>query len=297
MFQFAHVRQTERGPTKTHPGRLDSTKSAASIRIELLRARRMQSLDVPGRDLCHSFDRAEQSVAIETSCTLRFDRSVPQPLRIFPIFGEECLLPFHSGRMQTFATKSRMRCLAALSMMNGVASLWLADVTPTSEHSPGGADAQPPPKLPLKVFPLVENGRTSDALGSSTEDPVKLRPAGRGQSNWPWDSCVERYSLGEPGEMTNPDETETADPAEEVVRSIAQAQRRLFAFILTLVRRAGDAEDILQETNVVLWRKRETFRPGSDFYAWAFEIARWQFLAWRSRQNRQGSPLDAALLC
>lgn len=97
--------------------------------------------------------------------------------------------------------------------------------------------------------------------------------------------------------MTNPDETETADPAEEVVRSIAQAQRRLFAFILTLVRRAGDAEDILQETNVVLWRKRETFRPGSDFYAWAFEIARWQFLAWRSRQNRQGSPLDAALLC
>lgn len=89
---------------------------------------------------------------------------------------------------------------------------------------------------------------------------------------------------------------ESADFDEELVRLIAQAQRRLYAFILTLVRRPADAEDVLQETNVVLWRKRETFQPGSDFLAWVFEIARRQVLAWRGRQARDSDPFDAALL-
>ena len=96
--------------------------------------------------------------------------------------------------------------------------------------------------------------------------------------------------------MTSPFDPEAVDPAEGLVSLIAQAQRRLYAFILTLVRRPADAEDVLQETNVVLWRKRESFRPGSDFFAWAFEIARLQVLAWRARQNRSADPFDAALL-
>lgn len=91
-------------------------------------------------------------------------------------------------------------------------------------------------------------------------------------------------------------DTTPPDPSEQLVRLIAQAQRRLFAFVLALVRRPVDAEDILQETNVVLWRKRDTYRPESDFFAWAFEIARWQVLSHRTRQARQGDPFDAALL-
>lgn len=86
------------------------------------------------------------------------------------------------------------------------------------------------------------------------------------------------------------------DASEHLVRLIAQAQRRLFAFVLALVRRTTDAEDILQETNVVLWRKRETFRPESDFFAWAFEIARLQVLSHRTRQSRHGDPFDVTLL-
>lgn len=88
----------------------------------------------------------------------------------------------------------------------------------------------------------------------------------------------------------------STDPSEELVRLIAQAQRRLYAFVLALVRRPADADDILQETNVVMWRKRDAYRPGSDFFAWAFEIARLQTLAFRARQARQGDPFDAALL-
>lgn len=88
----------------------------------------------------------------------------------------------------------------------------------------------------------------------------------------------------------------TSDPNEELVRLIAQAQQRLYAFLLVLVRRPADVDDILQETNIVLWRKRETYRSGTDFFAWAFEIARFQVLAFKARQSRQADPHDESLL-
>lgn len=86
------------------------------------------------------------------------------------------------------------------------------------------------------------------------------------------------------------------DPSEEIVGLIAQAQRRLFAFLLTLVRRPADVDDILQETNVVLWRKRATYQLGTDFFAWAYEIARLQALAFHARRAPQGDPFDNVLL-
>jgi RNA polymerase sigma-70 factor, ECF subfamily len=85
----------------------------------------------------------------------------------------------------------------------------------------------------------------------------------------------------------NRSEPKSPDPAEEVVGLIAQAQRRLYAFVLALVRRPAEVDDILQEINVVLWRKRETYRSSSDFFAWAFAIARLQVLAYHARQQRR----------
>lgn len=96
--------------------------------------------------------------------------------------------------------------------------------------------------------------------------------------------------------MNNATDFEPADSSEELVQLIAQAQRRLYAFILALVRRTADADDILQETNIVLWRKRCSFQSGSNFLAWAFEIARLQILAWRGRQGRRADLFDEALL-
>lgn len=96
--------------------------------------------------------------------------------------------------------------------------------------------------------------------------------------------------------MTHSDDFASTDPDEELVQLIAQAQRRLYAFILALVRRPADTDDILQEVNVVLWRKRETYRSGTDFLSWAVEIARLQVLAHRARQARHGIRFDTSLL-
>jgi len=59
-------------------------------------------------------------------------------------------------------------------------------------------------------------------------------------------------------------------------------QRQIFSYIYTLVPRRHDAEDLLQETSLVICEKFDEFRPGSDFVAWACQIA-W----WRLRYSRQ----------
>lgn len=59
-------------------------------------------------------------------------------------------------------------------------------------------------------------------------------------------------------------------------------QRQIFSYIYTLVPRRHDAEDLLQETSVVICEKFADFRPRSDFVAWACQIA-W----WRVRYSRQ----------
>jgi RNA polymerase sigma-70 factor (ECF subfamily) len=63
-------------------------------------------------------------------------------------------------------------------------------------------------------------------------------------------------------------------------------ERRIFAFLLALVPSWSDAEDLLQETSVVMWRKMGEFTPGTDFTAWALSIARYEVLKYRKSQNR-----------
>jgi RNA polymerase sigma-70 factor, ECF subfamily len=60
---------------------------------------------------------------------------------------------------------------------------------------------------------------------------------------------------------------------EEFVRLLMANERRIFAYVLTLLPNVADAEDVLQETSIVLWRKFAEYRPGTDFTSWAFHIA------------------------
>ena len=75
-------------------------------------------------------------------------------------------------------------------------------------------------------------------------------------------------------------------------------QPRLYGYILSLTGQSATAKDVLQETNLVLWRKAETFRPGTNFTAWAIRVAHFQVLSQRQRQRRDQSRLvfDDALM-
>ena len=58
-----------------------------------------------------------------------------------------------------------------------------------------------------------------------------------------------------------------------IARLVAEHQGQLRAYILSLVLHPSVAEDVLQETNVVLWKKATEFEPGTNFKAWAFRVA------------------------
>jgi len=72
----------------------------------------------------------------------------------------------------------------------------------------------------------------------------------------------------------------------DTIRQISQHQAALLAYILTLHPDRSEAQDILQETNVVLWQKVGEFRKGTNFKAWAFRIAYLQTLAHFKRVQR-----------
>jgi len=73
---------------------------------------------------------------------------------------------------------------------------------------------------------------------------------------------------------------------EQIVQLIAGCQDRLYAYVLTLVPDRTAAGDILQETNLVLWRRRQGFTIGTSFTAWAYKTAFMQVLAHRRDRGR-----------
>lgn len=60
----------------------------------------------------------------------------------------------------------------------------------------------------------------------------------------------------------------------DFVRLLTSHQTAIRAFIVSMIPGSSDVEDVLQDTNVVIWEKMDTFEPGSDFHAWAFAIAK-----------------------
>jgi RNA polymerase sigma-70 factor (ECF subfamily) len=76
------------------------------------------------------------------------------------------------------------------------------------------------------------------------------------------------------------------DRIERYVQRLTDCQTRLYAYILMLLPNHDDAADVLQETNLVLWRKSGEFVEGTEFGAWACRVAYYQVLA-RLRDSRR----------
>jgi len=72
---------------------------------------------------------------------------------------------------------------------------------------------------------------------------------------------------------------------EQFVRLLGKHQQRVYAFILTLVPNWAEAEEVLQETNTVLWRKFGDFDPATDFTRWACQVAYFEVLKHRDRRK------------
>ncbi len=78
----------------------------------------------------------------------------------------------------------------------------------------------------------------------------------------------------------------SSPPDEDFVRLFTRYQRPLFLYLLSRVPNPVEAEEILQETNIIIWRKFEQFTPGTNFLAWASQIAKYEVLKYRERHQR-----------
>ena len=73
----------------------------------------------------------------------------------------------------------------------------------------------------------------------------------------------------------------------EFVRLLKQHDRRVAAYIFSLVPNWNDAEDLVQNTCVRLWEQFDQYRPGEDFGAWACTIARYEVMTYRKQACRE----------
>jgi RNA polymerase sigma-70 factor (ECF subfamily) len=78
-----------------------------------------------------------------------------------------------------------------------------------------------------------------------------------------------------------------SDRYEAFLRLYSVNQKRIFVYILSLVPSFQDAEDLLQQTMMEMWKLFDRFEPGTNFVAWGTAIARFQVMKFRNRQQKE----------
>ena len=96
--------------------------------------------------------------------------------------------------------------------------------------------------------------------------------------------------------MSIDEKQDSADTREAFVQLLTGEQTRLFGYICTLLGDLNDASNVLQQTNMVLWRKANEFRLGTSFQAWSRNVAYYQTLAFLRDRKRDKHIFDQDLL-
>ena len=72
----------------------------------------------------------------------------------------------------------------------------------------------------------------------------------------------------------------------EFISLFKRHARQLYCYIRALIPHQADAEDIFQEVSVALWDNFGQFQGGTNFSAWAMQIARYRVLRLRDYKRR-----------
>jgi RNA polymerase sigma-70 factor, ECF subfamily len=83
---------------------------------------------------------------------------------------------------------------------------------------------------------------------------------------------------------------------EEFVRLFQRYERSIYSYILSLVPNITAADEISQNTSLLLWEEFDRFDSSKDFGAWARTIAHYQVLRYRKTSDRERMRFDSELL-
>jgi RNA polymerase sigma-70 factor (ECF subfamily) len=77
---------------------------------------------------------------------------------------------------------------------------------------------------------------------------------------------------------------------------LREGRGRVFGYLLALVQNLADAEDLYQQTALLLWEKFDQYEPGTDFGSWATTVAHFTALNFLRRQSRRRALFSEAAL-
>lgn len=83
---------------------------------------------------------------------------------------------------------------------------------------------------------------------------------------------------------------------ETFIQELTAAQSQLYGFVLAQVINQTDAKDVLQKTNLMLWKNHERYDPQRPFLGWAIATAKLQVLSYYRDQKRDRLVFDDQLV-
>lgn len=99
-----------------------------------------------------------------------------------------------------------------------------------------------------------------------------------------------------PGNSELKDAGSEKAPDAEFIDQFVKTQRRVYLFLLAQLGNPDTAEEILQNTNVVIWSKWNQFEPGTNYVAWVYRIASLEVLKYRQKNQRSRVYFDDEFL-
>ncbi|MBN2579298.1 MAG: sigma-70 family RNA polymerase sigma factor [Pirellulales bacterium] len=79
---------------------------------------------------------------------------------------------------------------------------------------------------------------------------------------------------------------------QEFLKLYGGCEAWLFNYLLSLLRKPEDAQEVLQETAKVCWEKLDQYHPNTEFRAWACRIAYYNAMKFHERQKKAPLPFS-----
>jgi RNA polymerase sigma-70 factor (ECF subfamily) len=83
---------------------------------------------------------------------------------------------------------------------------------------------------------------------------------------------------------------------EEFVGLLTASHGKLLGYLLSLLGRWHDAQDVLQRASMLMWQKFDSFKSGTDFMAWASTICFYEAKYFQRTASRPAAHFDEDLL-
>ena len=83
---------------------------------------------------------------------------------------------------------------------------------------------------------------------------------------------------------------------EEFVGLLTASHDKLLGYLLSLLGRWHDAQDVLQRASVLMWQKYGSFESGTDFMAWASTVCFYEAKVFQRTASRSATHFDDDLL-